>query len=172
MKVSAPLFRVDPGWPFLVAGLLLIAASAVVPEAEKVHGMRTQLAHLEHIESHNFTRMQACSRFVDDLNSNDPGLLRRLAASQLNLMPKGERPLLMASSIGATPTDWIEASVPMPPFEPAPYPDTLLSRWTLGPMRLWVIGAGAFAVFVGLVLTVGRRDEPANFSAPASPAAE
>jgi hypothetical protein len=168
VKVSAPLFRIDPGWPFLVAGLLLIGATAVVPEAEKVHGMRTQLAHLEHIEDHNFTRMQACSRFMDDLESNDPALLRRLAASQLNLMPKGERPLILASSIGATPTDWIESSVPMPAFDPEPYPDTLLARWTLGPMRLWIIGAGALSVFVGLVLTAGTANSRKEGSVPAT----
>ncbi len=168
VKVSAPLFRIDPGWPFLVAGLLLIGATAVVPEAEKVHGMRTQLAHLEHIEDHNFTRMQACSRFMDDLESDDPALLRRLAASQLNLMPKGERPLILASSIGATPTDWIESSVPMPAFDAEPYPDTLLARWTLGPMRLWIIGAGALSVFVGLVLTAGSANSRKEGSNPAT----
>ncbi len=151
MRVSRPFFNPDPGWLFLVAGIALIVSAAVIPEAEKVHAMRTQLTAIGAAEEHNAARITACSRFLDDLKGGDQGLVRRLAASQLNLMPRGETALLVATSIDSTPSDWIEASVLPPPFEPEEYPDTLLARWTLGPQRLWVIAAGAFAVFLGLI---------------------
>ena len=151
MRVSLPVFNPDPGWLFLVAGLALIVCAAVIPEAEKVHSMRNQLQTIRFAEQHNFARMAACSRFLDDLKAGDQGLVRRLAASQLNLMPRGETALLIATSIDATPSDWIEASVIPPVYEPDPYPDTLLARWTLGPQKLWVIAAGAFCVFLGLI---------------------
>lgn len=151
MRVSLPFFNPDPGWLFLVAGIALIVSAAVIPEAEKVHQMQVQLETIKLGEQHNFARMAACSRFLDDLKSGDQALVKRLAASQLNLMPRGETALLIATSIDATPSDWIEASVVPPFFAPEPYPDTLLSRWTLGPQRLWVIAAGAFSIFLGLI---------------------
>ncbi|MSR29669.1 MAG: hypothetical protein EXS03_08880 [Phycisphaerales bacterium] len=151
MRVTRPLFNPDPGWLFLLSGIALIVSAAIIPEAEKVHAMHTQLVAIRTGEQHNFARMEACSRFLDDLKAGDQGLVRRLAASQLNLMPRGETALLIATSIDATPSDWIEASVPEPLFEPDEYPDTLLSRWTIGPQRLWVIALGAFAVFLGLI---------------------
>ncbi len=58
----------------------------------------------------------------------------------------------------------------MPTFDPDPYPDTLLARWTLGPMRLWIIGAGAFSVFVGLVLTTGAANLQNKGTVPATAA--
>ncbi len=151
MRVTRPLFNPDPGWLFLVAGVALVVSAALIPEAEKVHAMRTQLAAIQAGERHNFARMQACSTFLDDLKAGDHGLVRRLAASQLNLMPRGETALLIATSIDTTPSDWIEASVPPPEFQEGDYPDTLLSRWTLGPQRLWVIAGGVFAIFLGLI---------------------
>ncbi|MSR45003.1 MAG: hypothetical protein EXS15_06595 [Phycisphaerales bacterium] len=157
MRVSLPFFNPDPGWLFLVAGIALIVSAAVIPEADKVHEMRGQLQTIRFAEQHNFARMEACSRFLDDLKAGDHGLVRRLAASQLNLMPRGETALLIATSIDATPSDWIEASVTPPVYEPEPYPDTLLSRWTLGPQRLWVIAVGAFSIFLGLILGPTNR---------------
>ncbi len=163
MRVTRPLFNPDPGWLFLVSGIALIVSAAIIPEAEKVHAMRTQLSAIGAAEKHNFARMEACSRFLDDLKAGDQGLVRRLAASQLNLMPRGETPLLIATSISATPSDWIEASVPPPDFEEEEFPDTLLSRWTLGGQRLWIIAAGAFAIFLGLIF--GPAEEPREIRA-------
>ncbi|MBM4101451.1 MAG: hypothetical protein FJ256_04225 [Phycisphaerae bacterium] len=157
MRVTLPFFNPDPGWLFLAAGLALVVAAAVLPESERVHVMRNQLQTIKFAEQHNFARMAACSKFLDDLKAGDPALVRRLAASQLNLMPRGETALLVASSIESTPSDWIEASVTPPQFEMEAYPDTLLSRWTLGPQRLWVIAVGAFCVFLGLVLGPTQR---------------
>jgi hypothetical protein len=136
---------------FLIAGIALVVSAALIPEAEKVHAMRTQLSAIKAGEKHNFARMEACARFLDDLKAGDQGLVRRLAASQLNLMPRGETAILIATSIDTTPSDWIEASVPPPEFDAEEYPDTLLSRWTLGPSRLWVMAGGVFAIFLGLI---------------------
>lgn len=159
MRFSLPFFNPDPGWLFLTAGVALIVCAAVIPEAQKVHQMRSQLQTIRFAEQHNFARIQACSRFLDDLKAGDQGLVRRLAASQLNLMPRDETALLIATSIDSTPSDWIEASVTPPTDEFDPYPDTLLARWTLGPQRLWVIAAGAFCVFLGLIFGPAARSQ-------------
>lgn len=175
VKPSRPLFRLDAGWLFVLSGLGLVLAAAIIPSERQLHDLRTQLDELRHVERNNFAIMGAYSRFVSDLDDHDPSLVRRLAASQLNVIPTGETPLLMASSVNSSVPEWIEATVEMEPFRAPPPPDTLLTRWTEGRGRLWAIGAGGFLVFAGLLLgpTHSRRvevvDEDDDGSAHAGP---
>lgn len=160
MSRTAPLFRFDPGWLFTLAGLAVMVASALLPAERDLHELRQQLAALEFREAYNTQRLQAYDRFMKDLTARDPALLRRLAASQLNLMPDDVEPLLMATSIESTVSDWIEATVPQETFEPTPPPDTLLTRLADGPRRLWLMGGGAVVVFVGLVMGFSVSPRP------------
>jgi hypothetical protein len=179
MLRTAPLFRIDPGWLFTLAGLAVMVSAALLPAELDLHGLRQQRASIEAREAWNRQRLQAYDRFLSDLDRADPSLLRRLAASQLNLMPKGERPLLMATSIEHTVSDWIDATVPPFEFKPAPAPDTLLARLAEGPRRLWLMAGGAMSVFLGLVLGFGVSPRPhlgsvevPPFAPPASDAEE
>lgn len=152
VKPSQPLFRFDAGWLFVAAGLVLILAAAVVPSERQLHSLRSQLDELRHAQRSNDAIISAYARFVSDLDGRDPSLVRRLAASQLNVIPRGETPLLMASSVNASTSEWIEATADLEPFRAPPPPDTLLARWTSGRGRLWAIGAGGFLVFAGLMI--------------------
>lgn len=160
MVRTAPLFRPDAGWLFTLAGLAILVAAALLPAERDLHDLRQQLARIEWREAANLQRMQAYERFRRDLSGGDPSLLRRLAASQLNLMPEGQSPLLMATSIEHTVADWVEASVTVDPFEPQPMPDTLLGRLSSGQGRLWLMAGGAMSVFVGLVMGYGVSQRP------------
>ena len=124
--------------------------SALLPAQHDLAILNEQLAKLEHQEKVNQKRIGAYAQFLVELKSNDPSLLTRLAASQLNLMPKGEEPVLMATSMEHTVSDWIEATVPPQAFEPSLVPDTLLTRLASGQRRLWLMGGGALIVFIGL----------------------
>lgn len=139
----------------MIAGLALVLAAAVIPSNREMHGLSTQLKELQDIERTNFAVLGSYARLLQDLEDGEPALIRRLAASQLNVIPKGETPLLMASTVNASVSDWVESTVEAEPYRPDPVPDTLLARWTEGSRRLWAIGAGAFLVFVGLLLTPG-----------------
>ncbi len=150
MSALRPLFRFDPGWLFTVAGLTIMVVSALLPAQQDVAILQEQLAKLEHEEIVNQKRMGAYTQFLVELKAQDPSLLTRLAASQLNLMPKGEEPVLMATSIEHTVSDWIEATVPPEAFELSLVPDTLLTRLASGQRRLWLMGGGALIVFIGL----------------------
>ncbi len=161
MRRTEPLFRLDPGWLFTLAGLAIIVASALLPADRDLHEMRQQLATIEARQAWNDRRLQAYDGFLKELAAKDPALMRRLAASQLNLMPEGERPLLMATSIEHTVSDWIEAAVEPSDYEPVPPPDTLLSRLAGGPRRLWLMGGGAMMVFMGLMTGIGVSARPA-----------
>lgn len=164
MERSRPLFRVDPGWLFVLAGLALVLAAAVIPSERQLHELRVQLEELQHAERSNFAILGAYEGFLGDLDDRDPALLKRLAASQLNLIPQGETPLLMASTVNASVPEWIEATVEVEPFRASPPPDTLLAQWTDGRKRLWSIGAGGFLVFMGLLIGTGsdRRSQRAT----------
>lgn len=169
MSRTAPLFRIDPGWLFTLAGLAVMVSAALLPAERDLHDLRQQLAAIEFREARNGERLAAYDRFLKDLSGRDPVLLRRLAASQLNLMPEGQEPLLMATSIEHTVSDWIEATVPESEFEPASPPDTLLSRLADGERRLWLMGGGAMVVFLGLVMgfAVSPRPQMAPWTAAA-----
>jgi len=160
MVRTAPLFRLDPGWLFTIAGLVVMVASALLPAERDLHELRQQLAAIELRENYNTQRLQAYDRFMKDLSAHDPALLRRLAASQLNLMPQGTEPLLMATSMEHTVSDWIEVTVPQEEFIAAPGADTLLTRMADGPRRLWLMGGGALVVFLGLVMGFSVSPRP------------
>ncbi|MFM7806716.1 MAG: hypothetical protein ACKPEA_02150 [Planctomycetota bacterium] len=173
MRRTAPLFQIDPGWLFTIAGLAVMVSAALLPAELDLHDLRQQRAAIAARESWNRERLEAYDRFQGELDRRDPALLRRLAASQLNLMPKGEQPLLMATSIEHTVSDWIEATVPPMEFQPQPAPDTLLARLAEGQRRLWLMAGGAMSVFLGLVLGFGvsprpqlERFEPLPFPLP------
>jgi hypothetical protein len=146
-----PLFRFDPGWPFVIAGLALIVSAVLIPAQRDLH----ELEQKRSIQQANETRAQeqllAYQQFLSDIERDDPRLLERLVRAQLNKMPKGERPLLLMGSADDTVPQWIEASVDVPVPEMVPYPDTLLSRLATGPRRLWVLATGAFLVFMGVM---------------------
>ena len=92
-------------------------------------------------------------------------------AAQLNLVPSGTTPLLIASTRQATVTDWIGHSVAATgaaaPRVPSSHPRrSWLTTLTAGSGRLWVIATGVLVIFVGLLVdgrpaVVARAGNPA-----------
>lgn len=142
----------DPGWLFMLAGLALVAAAVLVPASYDLWVLRAQQQQLAAQEAENYKRLDAYSQFASSLQAADPQLVRRMAASQLNRMPKGETPLLLSTTANQTPLDWVDASVQPVVANVTPFPDSLLSRLTLGRKALWVAGAGVMCVFLGILL--------------------
>ena len=164
MRLPRAAILFDPGWMFLIAGLVLVASAALVPATYDLWVMRAQLKHLEAQEQENATRLAAYERFIGDLAQADPQLVRRLAASQLNLVPRGERPMIVASTAQRPPLEWVEASVEPVRAAVAPFPDSLLSRLTLGRKALWIAGAGVMCIFLGLLSAPLRMRLPTRSS--------
>jgi hypothetical protein len=162
MRFGRPTVLFDPGWLFVVAGLVLVASSALVPATYDLWIMRTQLRHLEAEAQENDRRMAAYSSFIHDLDRADPQLVRRLAAAQLNLVPRGERAILVAGTARRNPVDWVDATVTPVVAKVVPFPDSLLSRLTLGRKSLWIAGAGAMCIFLGLLSAPLRLRVPST----------
>jgi len=149
-----PLFRVDPGWLFVIAGLAFIVAGVLIPAQRELHDLEQKLAVHRAFEKRTAKQIEAYEKFLLQINDPTPdeALVRRLAASQLNRMPKDAVPLLESPTLNDTVPEWIEASVDVKIPTPVPNPDTILSRLATGPKRIWVLAMGAFLVFVGLML--------------------
>jgi hypothetical protein len=150
--------HVDSGWLFVVAGLAMCAATILIPAQSGLYQLRRQLAELRDEEALLAARLRAHAAFLDDLQEAEPALVRRLAAAQLNLVPEGERPVLMVRSTSASVDDWIESTVRERPVDRSVRPASALSRLTEGQYRLWVLGGSIFCVFIGLLLgPIGSR---------------
>jgi hypothetical protein len=144
--------RLDAGWLYVLAGLALCAAGILVPARRDLEDLRHQRDRLADERAIGDERVEAYETFLRMLEDDDPALIRRLAAAQLNLVPADETPVLMAASRTATVTKWIDQEVRDRQPAPTPPAETLLGRLVGGPGRLWVLGAGVVVVFVGLLL--------------------
>lgn len=113
--------------------------------------MRDLLNEQRDREALAYARLNAYSTFLQEVNEGDPQLIRRLAASQLNLMPKGEMPLILSESLDRTVTEWLDDTVEVAATPPEPAIDTLLTRLASGPFRMWLLGGSVFAIFLGLI---------------------
>ena len=149
-----PLFRFDPGWLFLIPGIALLMACVLIPAEHDLEGLRRNVVRMEAETAHADARLDAYGDFFDDLEAREPALVRRLAAGQLNLVEADATPLMVSTALVAPVSDWIERTVPPKAelIEPEHMEPSTLTRWAMGRGRLWVIGAGTLAIFVGLLL--------------------
>jgi hypothetical protein len=157
MRPTLPLFRVDPGWLFIAAGLALCAAVVIVPAQQDLFTLRRQLDELHAQERLGNERLRIHVDVLTELEQPNAGLTRRLAAAQLNLVPATDRPVFLTSQEGMGVTDWIDAGVQVDHPPARQWPDTALSRLAGGPHRLWLLGAGMVCAFIGLLLGPGAR---------------
>lgn len=147
-----PLFRFDPGWPFVVAGLLLLAAGILIPGHRELLELRGELVRQETVEQVTFEQLRAYDEFLAGVRESDPEVIRRLAMAHLNKIPAGEESLLLTPGMNQTVGEWVQSSIPDRTVVVPPYPDTVLARWALGPGRLWMIGMAVTLLFVGFVI--------------------
>ncbi len=149
----APLQRLDSGWPYLLAGAILVAAMVLIAPADDLAQIRFHRDRLAALEADAVARLQAYETFLEAIDEADPMLVRRLAAAQLNLVPETVQPIgLMGVELDAHVDHWIRETLPPPtPTEPPVVKDSWLRRLASGPTRLWAILAGIVLIFIGLL---------------------
>jgi len=146
----SPLGRLSPGWPFLLAGLAVVAAVMLVPAWRDVQDVRLERDALQAVVQYEARRVAATERMLASLESGDPTLLRRLVGWQLNLVPNGDVAIARDVHAGGI-LGWIDGTVePVMASAPSPIVSRLESIVS-GPARLWMLAAGVLLVFVGLV---------------------
>lgn len=155
----------DPGWLFVIAGLTLLLASALIPAAEQVREARWQRDRALLVEKHRQERMQRYQEFTTALENGEKPLVLALAASQLNQIPLDRVPIGVGSTNGGYTDIKAGSASVFPNLEPDPIElpeyhkfDTTLSRMvTDEKARPWVLVVGSVLVLVGLLPASRRR---------------
>lgn len=153
MRATRPLFRFDSGWLFIIAGLAVCAAGVLLPAQADLRALEDQLRLLQDEEARAYQRLAAHAEFIDQIDRHEPAIIKRLAATQLNLVPEGDKPVLLAAGETAPVTEWIDNTVVTDIRPGHVEPASTLSAWAIGPKRLWLFGGGIMAVFIGLLIS-------------------
>lgn len=153
-----PLFRLDPGWLFLLPGAALIAATLLIPAWEDVREARHERNRILLEERFRAQRLEHYAEYLDAAKRQEPGLILALTAAQLNELPGHLTPIVTevdGKALAATPFADLEPTPPIPAeYRPA---DSTLARWTMNDrIRPWLFVAGAAMVLTG-VLPAARR---------------
>ena len=165
-RVSQPLFRIDPGWLFLAAGLVAIAATILIPAHMQLHTIRENARAMDAREAIAIERLAAYSEFMVALDERDPKLLERIAAAQLNLKPAGKEAVLVSSSATAPVNEWIDSTLINRDYIAEPYSHSRLVDLTIGKSRQWLLGGAAMCIFIGLLISphvLGRDASEAEY---------
>jgi hypothetical protein len=162
-----PLFRLDPGWLFLVPGVAILSTTALMPALDDLARAEAHRAKALALETYRSERLARNLEYLDALRSRDETLLQSLAASQLNLAPADRQVVIGPAGAGGVGGGWgqgasvldgldatyIAPTVSMPP-------DSLLHRLTTNRRtRLWMIAGGAMCVLYGLLPPARREGE-------------
>jgi len=152
---APPLFRFDPGWLFLAAGLGLLAATVLIPARDDLQQAELVLAKARAEQAHAARRLANYSEFLEALNRGDEDLMLQLAAQHLNLTPAGRAPILGVGA-GQNPEGLIDTFAALEPPPPGEFvriaPDSLLYRWsTSDHSRLWLLAGGSMLTLIGLL---------------------
>ena len=146
----------DPGWPWLIAGVLLMVSAGVVPSEQRLLREQAAVRQLERERDRLHEVSETYSLFLDEVSRGEESLVRRLAAAQLGILPEGQQPLVILSGVTDPPTRWIERAAltesqnDASQEKPAPY--SLLVSMLDGTGQLWIFGASLLFIFVGLLL--------------------
>jgi hypothetical protein len=140
----------SPGWPFLLAGVLIVSAAMLLPAWRDVQTVRFERDQLAASVDVTARRLAATESLELSLRRGDPELKNRLIAWQHNRLPVGDTALAREwNSAGVL--GWVDATVRPADAVPDPPAATRLERLLSGPPRLWILGGGVLMVFVGLV---------------------
>ena len=156
-----PLIRLDAGWFFLAAGVMLIGATVLIPAHRDLILAQWQRDKAAAVERHHHERLENYASYLNALEKSDESVILSLAGTQLNKSPADRVPLLPA----ADPTR-VSANI-FPTLEPAPLrlldkPDlesraSTLERWTTDDrLRLWMLAGGVLCLLMG-ILPASRR---------------
>lgn len=152
---APPLFRFDPGWLFLGAGLALLAATVLIPARDDLQQAELVLARASAERTHAAQRLSNYAEFLEALRREDEDLMLQLAAKHLNLAPRDRSTILgVGTPIGGDGIiDTYGALEPPPPPEFVRVtPDSMLYRWSTDDRsRLWLLAGGSLLTLIGLL---------------------
>lgn len=144
----------DPGWLFLVAGMVLIAATVLIPAQKELEEVRFAVKRAEAAAAHRGERLGNYQKYLGDLRAGDISTIQSLAAMQLNQAPESLDVLVPSGDLPKRTASVFTALEPPPLVLPEKHepPASLLEQWaTSDRARLWLLAAGATCLFIGLL---------------------
>jgi len=153
----------DPGWLFILCGLFICSASLLVPAHRELEESRRQLEDVKSQEQWAVQRLAAYDEFMNQLDSEDPGLIKRLASRSFNMLPEGDTPVLM--DVGASEASieqWIESTIAAPERAGPAGSSSMLAAISTGPYRPWFLACGVACIFIGLLTSIETRPAAAG----------
>jgi hypothetical protein len=156
-----PLFRLDPGWLFLITGIVIIAAVVLIPARQDLANTTWELDRASAIRDHRLQRLDRYGQFIDGLRRGDEAVLLSVAALHQNKTSTDRFPLYTPPDPALTSASVFPALEPDPLVVPKkPEQTSLIGRLTVSDRtRLWVIFAGAICMLIGLVPGRGEVDD-------------
>ena len=145
----------DPGWPLVLAGVLLLLAAGILPVQKALSVDAVQLAQLRAERDRLEGLRTAYVGFLENLQDGQESATRRLAAAHLGVIPAGTEAIARSGIPESPPTRWIEDAAMGQPVSDglsahAIAPSMLLTMAS-GTGRLWLFAVGLLAIFAGMV---------------------
>ncbi len=156
VRRAGPLFRVDAGWLFLIAGLAVLAATVLIPAQHDLDVARWQRDRAAAIETHRKTRLEHYGQYLRAVQGGDESVVLSLAAVELNKSPVDRVPLNPRrdpTNVSAAVFGQLEPeALDLPPMPVVSARSSILARWTIDEhTRLWLLAAGVLSVLIGLL---------------------
>ena len=150
-STGRPLFRLDPGWLFLLPGVVILATTVLMPAHDDLARARAHRDKALALETYRSQRLANHLSYLDALQRGDETVLLDLAASQLNLAPANRQVIIApAGMTDASVLNRLDATYAAPIVSMPP--DSLLHRLTTNRhTRLWMIAGGAMCVLYALL---------------------
>jgi hypothetical protein len=149
----------DPGWLFLIAGVVILSATILLPARQDLAEAEFYRDRVEAVLDHRHQRLARYREYMLALERGDERLIRSLAAMQLNLAPVNQALLVPVGEIAQRSAS-VFASLEPPPLrlpERVEAP-SLLEQWATDQRaRLWLIAGGALCVLIGLLPMARER---------------
>lgn len=142
----------DPGWLFLISGLVILAATVLIPAKNDLDEARFYLDRALAVEKHRLDRIERYVGYLDALDKGDEGTILALAAMQVNKTPDGNV-LLMPEEPSRRSASVFSQLEPPPMVLPERRVErSRLETWCLSDTpRLIMTAAGAMCVLIGLL---------------------
>ncbi len=157
-RAGEPLFRFDPGWLFLIAGMVTLALTVLIPAQHDLDIALWQRERAASIERHRQERIDHYAAYLKALDRNDDTVVMSLAAVQLNKSPVSVVPLpghvtQDPTGVSASIFPHLEPAAPTLPGKPiVTARSSILARWTINDhTRLWMLAGGVLCVLIGLL---------------------
>lgn len=149
--LRSPLF--DPGWLFLIAGVVLMSFTLLIPAFEDLDVARHHLKRLATVESHRIDRLARYHAYMQALDRGDEALILSLAAIQLNKAPQGRSLLVPGGDIAKRSASVFGGLEPPPLVLPERSVErSTLEAWALGDTtRLFLLGFSGLCMLIGVL---------------------